>query len=217
MKNKIKSLVTVAVIAAGILLNAKAQTPPPSSGTVSPPFLVGPATDAPPVPTAGSFFGSVQSYFTSFNTNLDSTFSLERGEAWAGVDSIQGGAVPLANCFGLSYNVYSPTPAGGTGPTTGAPLQISVESITRNSGVAGIVVSQAGGVGLSFIVHDAKLTLYADGVYNLTAKGGDSKLCAEIGLRAKKALTEHTFAFIGVGAQLPKNAQVFSAGAGFTF
>ena len=150
--------------------------------------------------SVGSFFGTVQSYFTSFNTNLDTTFASERGSIWTGVDSIQGGAVPLANSLGVSYNVWK---------------SISVESVTRNSGIAGTVVSEQGGVGLSFVVHDTKLTGYADLGYALGEP--KEKLYGEIGLRIFKALTTHTFAGVGIGAQLPANRQVFSAIAGFTF
>lgn len=167
---------------------ATAQTPP-----APPPTL--PAN-------SGSFFETAQNYFTSFNTNLDSTFALERGEFWTSVDSIQGAGVPLTDGLGISYNVWK---------------QISAESITRIAGVQGGIVSQSVGLGLSFIVHDAKITLYADGVYLMNQRPGETKACAEIGLHVKKALSEHTFAFIGIGAQLPKNSQIFSAGAGFTF
>lgn len=153
----------------------------------------------------GSFPSAVLSYFTAFNTNLDSTFALEKGTVWTGVDSIQGGSVPLANCLGISYDLWK---------------MVSVESVTRNSGVAGTVLSEQFGAGLNFVVHDAKLTLYADGGYNLYSPGKSKfadRLYVEMGLRAMKALTTHTFAFIGLGVQLPSNLQILSAGGGFTF
>jgi len=150
--------------------------------------------------SVGSFFGTVQSYFTSFNTNLDTTFASERGSIWTGVDSIQGGSVALANCLGASYKVYK---------------GLSLESVTRNSGIAGTVVSEQSGLGLNFVIHDTKLTGYADFGYALGE--AKDKLYGELGLRVQKALTEHTFAGVSVGAQLPANRQVFSAFAGFTF
>jgi hypothetical protein len=165
--------------------------------------LVASAQTNPP-PTQSSFFDSALGYFSSFNTNLDSTFGLEKGTVWTGVDSIQGGEVNLANALGISYDLYK---------------SVSVESVTRNSGIAGTLLSEQVGVGLSFVVHDAKLTVYADGGYGFAKEKSSTadRIYGEIGLRVQKALTTHTFAGLGIGAQLPKNSQVFSAFAGITF
>jgi len=157
---------------------------------------------APATPTSStSFFNSALGYFTSFNTNLDSTFGLSKGEAWAGVDALQGAQVPLANDIGVSYKIYK---------------HVGAEAVMRNGGVTGTIISQAVGLNLNFVVHDAELTLYADGVYNIAEPVVDRMVC-EIGVRVKKALTEHTFAGVGIGAQFPGNRQVFQAFAGFTF
>jgi hypothetical protein len=152
-------------------------------------------------PTAGSFPETVLNYFKTFNTNLDSTFGSSKGTIWTGVDSLQGAKVPLANNLGIAYDVVG---------------NLSLESGTRNGGVAGTIISEQFGLGYSFIVHDTKLTVYADGGYNFDALGKD-RFYGEIGLRVMKALTEHTFAGVGLGAQLPQNRQVFSVFAGFTF
>lgn len=155
-------------------------------------------------PDSGSFLQSVTSYFTTFNTNLDSTFGTERGSIWTGVDSIQGGDAPLANSLGLSYNIWK---------------AVSAESVLRNSGVAGTVLSEQAGFGLSFIVHDAKLTLYADAGYNFQEESTkfEDKLFGELGIRAEKALTTHTFLGVGMGVRVPNSEQVFTAFGGFTF
>jgi len=192
MKTKLCTLVTVGLCLLG--LNSIAQTAPP------------PATAPAASSDTGNFFTSVQSYFTSFDTNNDSTFATARGELATGVDSTQGG-VPLANSLRLSYNVYKPTNSA---------VQLSLESVTRNSGIAGTLVSEQFGLGVNFIIHDAKLTLYGDGGYNFNGVKSD-KYFAEIGARAEKALTTHTFAGVGIGAQLPANRQVFQVFAGFTF
>ena len=149
--------------------------------------------------TNSSFFSSVQSYFTSFNTNLDSTFQ-SKAQLWVGADSIQGGISPMANSIGLSYSIWK---------------AVSVESVTRNAGVAGTVVSSQLGLGLSFVVHDAKITAYGDAGYAFAEPG--QKFYGELGVRVQKALTEHTFALVGIAAQLPQNRQVLTVGAGFTF
>lgn len=156
--------------------------------------------------TTNTFWDTTIGYFSSFNTNLDTTFATSRGEVATGVDSTQGG-VSLANSFRVSYNVYSPF---------NSPVKLSLESNTRNSGIAGTIVSQQAGLGVNFVVHDAKLTLYADGGYDFNGVKND-KYFGEIGMRAEKALTEHTFAGVGIGAQIPANRQVFQAFAGFTF
>ena len=154
-----------------------------------------------PTPPAdnGSFLGTVQSYFTAFNTNLDNTFGASKGSIWTGVDSIQGGTVSLANSIGVSYNLYK---------------MVSAEGVIRNGGVTGTILSYQGGLGFNFLVHDVRLTAYADGGYGTSGK---DRTYGELGLRAQKALTEHTYAWVGVGAQLPANRQIFSAGVGFTF
>lgn len=192
--NKFKSVLFLsAALALAIPAKAQTNTPAPPAGT-------------------GSFFTSVQDYFTSFNTNLDATFGSSRGSLWTGVDSIQGGDAALANDLGASYNLYKQT--------------LSLETVTRSGGVAGTLMSQQLGFGFNIIVHDARLTLYADGGYDLAAKNGvnlkgkathPDRFYGEIGLRAAKALTEHTYGFVGVAAQLPRNTQVFSAGVGITF
>ncbi len=176
-----------------------------------------PATTPPPASGSGSFFSSVAGYFSSFNTNMDGSVAAARGSLWTGADSLQGGNVPLANSLGISYNLYQPS---------NSPVRIGIESVTRNSGVAGTLVSEQFGPNLKFIIHDVTLTAYADPLYDFAAqatKNAKGKTIAadrfgcEIGLRLQKQLTEHTFAGTGIGARLPKNEQVFQIFAGFTF
>lgn len=201
MKTKIGSLLTVGLCL--LALSAAAQ----STNTPLP---------APPQ-NAGTFFSSVADYFASFNTNLDESVFAARGKLWTGADSIQGGNVSLANSLGLSYNIYQPTNSA---------VRLGAESVTRNSGVAGTLVSEQIGPQINFVIHDTTITGYGDGLYNfdpashVNKKGKtikDNPLGAEIGLRLQKALTVHTFAGTGVGAQLPKPRQVFQVFAGFTF
>jgi len=153
---------------------------------------------APPADST-SFFGSVTSYFSSFNPELEGTFT-NRGMFWTSVDSIQGGSNPLANSIGMSYGIWK---------------QVSVEGVFRNAGVAGAIVDAQGGLGFSFVVHDVKLTAYVDGGYGF-AESRDPYY-AEAGVRIMKALTTHTFAGVGIAGQFPGNRQVLSAFVGFTF
>jgi len=188
-----KSILFIGLAALGLALAAPAQTNAPAMA----------ATNA--APTEGTFLNTAFNYFTAFNTNLDGTFGAHRGSLFTGVDSIQGAGVNMANSIGLSYDLYA-----GTNN-----LRLSAESVTRNSGVAGTLLSEQVGLGVSFIVHDAKITAYADGGYWIYDE--PDRYYAEIGLRAQKALTEHTYAWVAAAAQLPGNRQVFSAGVGITF
>ena len=156
------------------------------------------APAAPPTSTA-TFFDSVTGYFSSFNPELEDTFT-NRGTFWTSVDAMMGGSSPLVNSIGLSYDVWK---------------LVSLEGVFRNSGVAGAIVDAQGGVGLNFRVHDVKLTTYVDGGYGF-AESRDA-IYAEIGVRVLKALTTHTFAGVGIAAQVPGNRQVLSAFVGFTF
>lgn len=200
MKTKLL-IIGVAALLATVSTQAQTSTSAPPSTVAGP---------TPPA-SAGSFLGSLQGYFTSFNTNLDSTFGASKLSLWTGVDSIQGGDTALANEVGLSYNVWQ---------------ALAPEVVIRNSGVAGTLQSFQGGIGLNFVVHDVRLTLYGDGGDDLalpTTKNAKGKtvrgnpMYGEVGLRAQKALTAHTYAWTGIGAQLPRNSQVFSAGVGITF
>lgn len=148
------------------------------------------------VPTSpGSFLGTVVNYFSSFQTNYDTCFKDGRLGVWTGLDSIQNGAVPLANSLGLSYDIYHSTPSGNSP----AFFFAQVENTLRTSGVQGTFLSDGAGLGAGFVIHDVKLTLYAEGVYCFAEE--DNKLCAEVGVRVFKALTEHTYAGVGLAAQ----------------
>jgi hypothetical protein len=169
-------------------------------------------------PSGASLPGQVLGYFTSFNTNLDSTFAANRFDLWAGASSIQGAAVPLVNDIGVSFDVWRPSLLGTNSKTS---LALAPEAVIRNGGVAGSLVSLQGGVGVSAIIHDVKATLYLDGGGYLDDKDNpqafDQRLYGEIGLRVKKAFGQHFYGGVGLGAQFPDSAQVFSAFAGATF
>jgi hypothetical protein len=110
----------------------------------------------------------------------------------------------------VNYDVYR---FAGSNSTAG--LRISVEDTVRDSGIAGTVLSEGFGVGLTYVIHDTRLTAYLEGVYAMNEL--QDKYCAEFGLRISKALTTHTFAGVGIGMQLPSERKILSAFAGFTF
>lgn len=162
-----------------------------------------PITQTTPPADAPAFYKVALNYFTAFNPELDGAFTNSHGQVTMGMDSLNSGPANLANSLGISYNVWK---------------LIAIESTTRNSGIAGTILSQGLGLSLNFPIHDAELTLYAEGVVALYKDPPRAeKFQGEIGVRVKKALTTHTFAYVGMGAQLPKNNQIFTAGAGFNF
>ncbi len=195
---KIKSFLLVSLLAAATFASAHTTRAQTLSTTNQPPQ------------SQGSFFNTVVGYFSSFNTNLDSTFGANRGAVWTGVDAIQGGPVSLANSLGVSYDLWRPS------ATTNTPgnLAVSLESVTRTGGVEGALISQQAGAGLSFIVHDTRLTLYGACGVNLS---GNNNCFGEAGLRVTKALSDHTFAGVAAALQFPGNRQIFTALIGFTF
>jgi hypothetical protein len=154
----------------------------------TPPLPVGPA----------SFIGTVGQWLTVSDTNnvWDQKLSIS-----AGIDSIQGGSVNLANSFRIGYDFI--------------PL-LGIESVTRDSGVQGTIVSEQ--VGLALNVHHVDMvgSLYLDGGYNKFQPRRD-RLFLEIGLRVSKKVSRFVFVGIGIGEQFPAQARVLSAFTGIVF
>lgn len=177
-------------------------TPPMPPFSVTKPAVItfGVPQDAPTnIPPQQTFFETVASYLTSQNTNLLTFQKTNELDLWAGADYVTG--VQVSASLGIEYNVYK---------------KISIESVTRNAGIGGVVVSQQGGVGLNFVVHDVKLTGYLDGGYDFYNK----RPYAALGIRAKKALTENTFAGIGMETPITKHgpqSPILTLFTGFTF
>jgi hypothetical protein len=161
-----------------------------------------------------NFVNTVLGYFTSFNTNLDSTFGANKFDLWTGASSIQNADQPLVNDIGVSYDIWRPTPGAGVAVKTA----LALENVIRNSGVAGTLTAENFGLGFSIIVHDVKLTLYGDAGYLLEKDVSRSdRFYGEIGMRVKKAIGLHFYSGVGLAAQIPRNAQVFSIFGGATF
>lgn len=194
--NKTKSILLAALLAVPVITNAQTTTNAPPTGLVD-------------------LGNTVLGWLTTFNTNLDSTFGSQRFDLWTGVSSIQGGPVPLVNDLGISYDLWR-----GSGSTNSVALPaLSIENVIRDGGVAGTLVSEQPGLGLSIIVHDVRLTLYVDAVVDLASKNikfGD-RLDGEVGIRAAKALGTHFWTGVGMGARFLDGGRVFSAMAGVTF
>jgi len=136
-----------------------------------------------------TFFQSTMNYFSSFNTNLADTFASDSVDVWAGADTVNNQT--MAASFGIEYLPFHAT------STNAFASGLSLESVTRNSTVAGTVVSEQGGIGFGLTHIDTRLTGYIDFGHRFDT---DQSYFAP-GLRVKKALTDNTFA--GVGLELP--------------
>ena len=189
MKNKLASFIVI-IATLFAVLSAHAQ-----------------ATTAGDTNTVPSFFSTVQSYFSSQNSALTNTFAPSKQfDFWTGAEYVDG--VNVAASLGLEARIYTLI----TNSTT-----ISLESVTKNAGIAGTILSQQAGVGLNYILTDTKITAYADPGYSFLNK----EFTTEIGLRAKKALTPNTYAGLGLSLDVSAhhtskrpNIVIFT---GFTF
>lgn len=173
-------------------------------------------TNTPAPPTGITDLGNtIIGYFVSFNTNFDSTFRDSSFDLWTGVSSVQNGDAPIVNDLGLSYDVWRPAPSTNSPVSTA----LSLENVIRDSGVAGSLISDQFGLGVSIKVHDVKLTGYLDGGYDFFEEGARTRdrIYGEVGLRAKKAISSHFYLGVGIGAQFPRNSRVFSAFTGATW
>jgi len=149
---------------------------------------------------AQTFFNSVAQYFSGFDTNA-TTFQADTVDVWAGADTVNN--QNLAAAFGLEILPFRSS-------SNSFLARLSVESVTRNATVAGVILSEQAGVGFNFTRFDTRVTAYFDAGYRFDSR----QACVAAGLRAKKALTENTYA--GVGLELPvylNHARGQSAGA----
>lgn len=164
-----------------------------------------PITNAPTVPAPGSLPQTILNYFTSFDTNA-TTFTSNRVDLWTGADSVQGAVSPLVQELGLSYDLV----------TVSSKARLGIEAIERNTGLAGNLDSVQGGLDLSIIVWDTKLTLYGNGGYYFDP-GEVQRIYGEVGFRAKKAVGQHFYMGVGTGIQIPRQRQVYEGFVGVTF
>lgn len=164
-------------------------------------------------PNAVTLPEQVLGYFSSFNPLFETTFRDNRFDLWTGASSLQNGVVPLVNDIGLAYDVWRPTPATNSTAFFGVGPSVDI----RNGGVAGTLVSFQGGVQGSLILHDVKVSVYLDGGRTLDQPFQKSEWYGEVGLRVRKAWGLHFYGGVGIGAQFPKNGQVFSVLTGATF
>lgn len=143
--------------------------------------------------------GSVTKWLTAFDTN-STTFSNTKLDLWTAMNYQKG--INTSAEIGISYDVYRP---------------IAVEAVFHNVGVGGDLLSYAGGVSYNFFKYDVKISGYLD----FGNDQRDSRAYIEFGGRIKKALTAHSYTFLGVGLQKEFGSKsvltpTFTLGAGVT-
>ena len=151
-----------------------------------------------------SFFGSVGGYFTSSNTNLPF-----KGTAEIALGMAYQSGVNIASDFDARYKFALTTNSG-----------VLLESVTRNAGVDGVIVSEQAGIGYYYIpvsTPDLELSAGLLGGYRFDVSQG-----AITGyLDARKSLTENTFAGVRIAYEYDGSASpgspVLTAYTGFTF
>ncbi|MGA2871531.1 MAG: hypothetical protein ABSF34_20505, partial [Verrucomicrobiota bacterium] len=151
-----------------------------------------------------SFFGSVGGYFTSSNTNLPF-----KGTAEIALGMAYQSGVNIASDFDARYKFALTTNSG-----------VLLESVTRNAGVDGVIVSEQAGIGYYYIpvsTPDLELSAGLLGGYRFDVSQGAFTAY----LDARKSLTENTFAGMRIAYEYDGSASpgspVLTAYTGFTF
>ena len=151
-----------------------------------------------------SFFGSVGGYFTSSNTNLPF-----KGTAEIALGMAYQSGVNIASDFDARYKFALTTNSG-----------VLLESVTRNAGVDGVIVSEQAGIGYYYIpvsTPDLELSAGLLGGYRFDLSQGAFTAY----LDARKSLTENTFAGVRIAYEYDGSASpgspVLTAYTGFTF
>lgn len=153
----------------------------------------------------GSFIQSFEGYFVSFNTNAAQAAQFEnvRGTIWTGAEYQSG--VNIDSVLGIEYE-----------PWTNKNLFIG--SVTRNAGIAGVIVSQEIDFGIHIKKFDTEIGLGVGGGFDFAHHSGMGDIFADI----KKSVTAHTFAGLRLTEMLNFHGStpavpIIGPVAGFTF
>lgn len=154
-----------------------------------------------------NFFQTTMSYFSSFNTNL-TTFRSDFVNVELGTASINNENMTEELALTVSPFKF------GVDTNTGY-ASFDLNYIGRNATIAGTLVQQEGGIGLSKSYYDVKGSVYVDGGYDFTKK----QWYPAIGFRVRKALTPNTYAGVGLeeAFRSGNTAPTLSIFAGFKF
>jgi hypothetical protein len=188
-------LVLAALTSASLVLSAKAQTSITQTNASGGTTIIS---------SPQSFFGSVGSYFTSSNPSLPI-----KGTAEIALGMAYQSGVNIASDFDARYKFAVTTNSG-----------VILESVTRNAGVDGVIVSEQAGIGYYYIpaaTPDIELSAGLLGGYRFNA----SQAAFTAYFDARKSLTENTFAGVRLAYEYDgpasPNSPVLTAYTGFTF
>jgi len=155
-------------------------------------------------PNPQTFFGSVGNYLTGSNPGLP-----VRGRAEIGLGMAYQAGVNIASDFAARYKLALSTNAG-----------VLFESVTRNAGINGVIVSEQVGAGCYYVppaTPDIELSALLLGGYRLDNRSAAFTAC----LDARKSLTANTFAGLRIGFEHDgsgsPDAPVITVFTGFTF
>lgn len=186
-----------------LLLGGNAQAQPLSGTNIDNPSAPAVASDSPPQ----TFFNSVSQYFTSSDPAIPF-----HGIAEVGI----GMAYQSGVNFGSDFDLRGKYEISANG-TNGTSWGIYGESVTRNAGVAGIIVSEQAGGGLYYDRYDLELSAGVLGGYRFDTAGPAFTAYADV----RKNLTANTFAGTRLGLELDgrtqNNSPVITIYTGFEF
>ena len=156
------------------------------------------------VPNPQTFFGSVGNYLASSNPNLPM-----RGQAEIALGMAYQAGVNIASDFSARYKLALATNSG-----------VLFESVTRNAGINGVIVSEQAGVGYYYLppaTPDIEFSAMLLGGYRLDTRSAAFTACLDV----RKTLTANTFAGLRIGFEHDgsgsPDAPVLTAFTGFTF
>ena len=151
-----------------------------------------------------TFFGTVGNYLTTSNPNLPI-----RGQAEVALGLAYQSGVNIASDFSARYKLSVTTNSGAI-----------FESVTRNAGINGVIVSEQAGLGYFYrpaANPDIELSAGLLGGYRFDTRSAAFTAY----LDARKSLTPNTFAGLRMGFEHDgsgsPNAPVLTAYTGFTF
>jgi len=157
-----------------------------------------------PAPNPETFFGSVGNYLTSSNPSLPI-----RGRAEISLGMAYQSGVNIASDFAARYKLTLTTNSG-----------VLFESVTRNAGINGVIVSEQIGAGYYYLppaTPDIELSAILLGGYRLDNRSAAFTACLDV----RKTLTANTFAGLRIGFEHDgsgsPDAPVITAFTGFTF
>ena len=151
-----------------------------------------------------TFFGTVGNYLTTSNPNLPI-----RGQAEVALGLAYQSGVNIASDFSARYKLSVTTNSGAI-----------FESVTRNAGINGVIVSEQAGLGYYYrpaASPDIELSAGLLGGYRFDTRSAAFTAYLDV----RKSLTPNTFAGLRIGFEHDgsgsPNAPVLTAYTGFTF